>query len=229
MNNELIKCINISKSYQMGESKLQVLKNINLTFQHNEYIAILGPSGSGKSTLMNLIGCLDTPSSGQFILNGKDVSHLQKNELAKIRNQTIGFVFQSFNLLPHASALENVALPLVYRGIGAKLRKQSATAILEKVGLADRIHHLPNELSGGQRQRVAIARALVTEPDIILADEPTGNLDSKSGEEIIQLFEQVLKENRSVIIVTHDHQLAARTRRIIQLRDGEVERDFGGG
>lgn len=223
MNNfPLIRCLNISKSYQMGTVTVNALRQINLEVKHGEYLAILGPSGSGKSTLMNMLGCLDSPTMGQYLLNNKDVSHLSRNELARIRNQEIGFIFQNFNLLPHASALDNVALPLVYRGIKREERREKSRQILERVGLGDRLHHLPNELSGGQRQRVAIARALVTDPDLILADEPTGNLDTASGKEIIHLFESLAAKQKTVIIVTHDLQLANRTQRVIEVQDGQV-------
>jgi len=213
---------NISKQYEMGSVIVAALQAINLEICSGEYISILGASGSGKSTLMNILGCLDTPTDGRYYLNGRDVSHLKRNELARIRNQTIGFVFQSFNLLDYGSALDNVALPLVYSGVRASMREQRARALLEKVGLADRVMHRPNELSGGQRQRVAIARALVTNPLVILADEPTGNLDSQSGEAIIELFESLAANGTTVIIVTHDEQLAQRTQRIIRLSDGQI-------
>jgi putative ABC transport system ATP-binding protein len=228
MNNKtLINCQQIAKHYQMGTVQVSALANINLNVNHGEYIAILGPSGSGKSTLMNILGCLDSPSHGHYFLNGNDVGYLKRNELAHIRNKTIGFIFQNFNLLNYASALDNVALPLVYRGVSAQQRKQLASHLLDRVGLSDRIHHLPSELSGGQRQRVAIARALVTNPDLILADEPTGNLDSQSGKEIVNLFEELSREGKTVIVVTHDLHLAKRMRRIIEIRDGKIERDNG--
>jgi putative ABC transport system ATP-binding protein len=223
MNNSLlINCQQIKKSYPLGNTHIDVLNNIDLKVNYGEHIAILGPSGSGKSTLMNILGCLDTPSSGQYFLAGKEVSHLTCNELADIRNHKVGFVFQSFNLLAHATALENVALPLVYRGTNTSERHQRAKDLLTQVGLADRLHHLPSELSGGQRQRVAIARALVTDPDLILADEPTGNLDSQSGNEVMQLFESLVSKGKTVLIVTHDLNLAKRTQRIIYIQDGKI-------
>jgi len=218
----LIKLQDIEKTYQMGKVKVCALKNINLTIKHGEYMAILGPSGSGKSTLMNIIGCLDSPSNGKYFLDQQDVSGLKRNELAKVRNQKIGFIFQSFNLLDYGTALDNVALPLVYRGARMHERRERAKILLDKVGLGSRIHHRPNELSGGQRQRVAIARALVTEPDVILADEPTGNLDSKSGSDVIRLFENLSASGKTIIIVTHDLAMAKRTNRMIQIRDGEI-------
>ncbi len=218
----LIKCQDLKKQYQMGSVTIDALKNINLEINHGEYVAILGPSGSGKSTLMNIIGCLDKTTTGHYYLQQRDVTALTKNELAEVRNKTIGFIFQSFNLLPHASALENVALPLVYSGTRLQDRRQKATQMLTHVGLADRMQHMPSELSGGQRQRVAIARALITSPDLLLADEPTGNLDSKTGDEIIGLFEALASEGKTVIIVTHDEQLAKRTQRIIRILDGEI-------
>ncbi len=218
----LIRLENITKQYQMGEMTVHALRKINLEINQGEYMSILGPSGSGKSTLMNLLGCLDSPSSGHYFLSGKDVSHLSRNELAKIRSQQIGFIFQSFNLLEYGSALDNVALPLVYRGIRSQKRRQLAQAMLERVGLGDRIHHHPSELSGGQQQRVAIARALVTDPDLILADEPTGNLDSKAGEGVVQLFEALSQQGKTVIIVTHDLAMAERTRNIVTIHDGAL-------
>jgi len=225
MTAPLIQLNNICKSYQLGRVSVPALTDINLNINHGEYIAILGPSGSGKSTLMNIIGCLDSPSSGQYLLNDRDVSQLKRNELARIRNQHIGFIFQNFNLLEYSTAQENVALPMVYRGIGSRSRHKKAEQLLARVGLADRANHRPNELSGGQRQRVAIARALVTEPNVILADEPTGNLDSTSGTEIIKLFEESCAQGKTVIIVTHDITIAKRTRRIINISDGRIVAD----
>jgi len=206
----------------MGEVKITALQNVNVTVRYGEHIAILGPSGSGKSTLMNILGCLDIPSSGLYCLDNKEITHLSKNELAAIRNRKIGFVFQSFNLLAHATALENVALPLVYRGISVKERNQAASKALMQVGLEDRLMHMPNELSGGQRQRVAIARALVTNPNLILADEPTGNLDTQTGNEVMQLFESLVAAGKTILIVTHNLNLAKRAQRIINLRDGRI-------
>lgn len=221
----LIKLEDIHKTYLMGDITVNALRGIDLSIEVGEYVSILGPSGSGKSTLMNVLGCLDTPSDGRYHLNGKDVSHLSRNELAVIRNEQIGFIFQSFNLLESLNALDNVALPMVYRGVRQKLRKERAKKLLVDVGLGDRLHHKPNELSGGQRQRVAIARALVTDPSVILADEPTGNLDTESGEEVIALFETLCAEGKTVIIVTHDNELAERTPRILKIRDGLIESD----
>ena len=216
---------NISKSYIMGRQVLPVLKGIFLDIYKNEYVALMGPSGSGKSTLMNILGCLDTPTSGKYILNGNDVSKMEDNQLAEIRNKEIGFVFQQFNLLPRLSALENVALPLVYAGLSRKDRNQRAREVLEKVSLTDRSHHKPNELSGGQSQRVAIARALVNNPSIILADEPTGNLDSKTSFEIMEIFGKIHQSGNTVILVTHEEDIANFAHRIIRLRDGIVESD----
>lgn len=221
----LIQLANVGKTYSMGKIKVPALRQINLIIKKGEYVSILGPSGSGKSTLMNILGCLDTPSEGHYILDGQDVSHLSRNALAWIRNCKIGFVFQSFNLLEYGTALDNVSLPLVYRGTSSLKRKARAKEILNQVGLANRLNHKPNELSGGQRQRVAIARALVTEPDMLLADEPTGNLDTHSGQEIIELFETLAKQGKTVIIVTHDPKMAERTNRVIRIKDGEVESD----
>ncbi|MES2646550.1 MAG: ABC transporter ATP-binding protein [Bacteroidota bacterium] len=215
----------IRKSYFMGTQTLEVLKGINLEIYKNEYVALMGPSGSGKSTLMNILGCLDSPTSGKYILNGHDVSEMKDADLAQIRNKEIGFVFQQFNLLPRLSAVDNVALPLVYAGVGKKLRTEMALAVLEKVGLADRSHHRPNEMSGGQIQRVAIARALVNNPAIILADEPTGNLDSKTSVEIMNLFTAIQEGGNTVVLVTHEEDIAAHARRVIRLRDGVVESD----
>ncbi len=216
----------LEREYVMGSETVHALRGVDLTIRRNEFVAIMGPSGSGKSTLMNLIGCLDTPSTGEYWLNGYRVSELGDDQLARIRNKEIGFVFQTFNLLPRATALQNVELPMVYAGVGAKERKAAATQALTRVGLADRMGHRPNELSGGQRQRVAIARALVNKPSIILADEPTGNLDSKTSDEILKLFEQLYTEGQTIVLVTHELDIAAHARRQIHLRDGKVERDF---
>ena len=216
---------NIYKNYYLGKQELQVLKDISLSIFKNEYVALMGPSGSGKSTLMNILGCLDTATSGIYILNGKDVSKMPDNDLAAIRNKEIGFVFQQFNLLPRLTAAENVALPLVYNGTSKKLRIEQALEMLNRVGLADRSHHKPNELSGGQGQRVAIARALVNNPAIILADEPTGNLDSKTSTEIMQIFGKIHNEGNTVILVTHEEDIAHYAHRVIRLKDGMVESD----
>ncbi len=216
---------NITKSYFMGRNELQVLKGISMDIFRNEYVALMGPSGSGKSTLMNIIGCLDTPSGGRYILNENDVSEMKDNELAEIRNKEIGFVFQQFNLLPRLTALENVALPLVYAGVGRKQRTEKAKQVLEMVNLTDRSHHKPNELSGGQCQRVAIARALVNNPSIILADEPTGNLDTKTSYEIMGIFDRIYKNGNTIVVVTHEEDIANHARRVIRLRDGIVESD----
>ncbi|WP_067050371.1 ABC transporter ATP-binding protein [Moritella sp. JT01] len=215
----------ISKHYKSGDEEIRALDRVSLSINKGEFLSILGPSGSGKSTLMNMLGCLDKPTLGEYYLNSQDVSALSGNQLAKIRNLNIGFVFQSFNLLEYASALENVALPLVYRGVKAAERRKKAAALLERVGLGDRMHHKPNQLSGGQKQRVAIARALVNDPQIILADEPTGALDSKSGAEIEALFNELHREGRTLIIVTHDNALAQRTKRIINIKDGQIVSD----
>jgi putative ABC transport system ATP-binding protein len=225
MMQEIIHVENIRKSYIMGRQVLPVLKGISLDIFKNEYVALMGPSGSGKSTLMNILGCLDTPTEGKYILNGNDVSKMEDNQLAEIRNKEIGFVFQQFNLLPRLSALENVALPLVYAGMPKKQRNERAMEVLEKVSLTDRSHHKPNELSGGQSQRVAIARALVNNPSIILADEPTGNLDSKTSFEIMEIFDKIHEGGNTVILVTHEEDIANFARRIIRLRDGIVESD----
>ncbi len=216
---------NIQKSYFMGNQAIPVLKGIDLDIFKNEYVALMGPSGSGKSTLMNILGCLDSPTSGAYILNGKDVSKMPDNDLAEVRNKEIGFVFQQFNLLPRLSAAENVALPLVYAGISKKERIDRSMAVLEKVGLADRSHHKPNELSGGQIQRVAIARALVNNPAIILADEPTGNLDSKTSVEVMEIFAKIQEAGNTVILVTHEEDIAKYAKRIVRLRDGIIESD----
>jgi putative ABC transport system ATP-binding protein len=216
---------NLKRSYEMGSETVRALRGVDITIRRNEFVAIMGPSGSGKSTLMNLVGCLDSPSEGEYWLNGHRVSELGDDELARIRNREIGFVFQTFNLLPRATALQNVELPLIYGGTGAKERRKAAIEALERVKLADRMTHRPNELSGGQRQRVAIARALVNHPSIILADEPTGNLDSKTSEEILTLFEQLYKEGQTIILVTHEHDIAAHARRQVHLKDGMIEHD----
>ena len=217
---------NLKREYIMGTETVRALRGVDLTIRRNEFVAIMGPSGSGKSTLMNLIGCLDTPTAGEYWLNGHRVSELGDDELARIRNREIGFVFQTFNLLPRATALQNVELPLVYAGKPSKQRKELATEALRRVQLGDRMDHRPNELSGGQRQRVAIARALVNKPSILLADEPTGNLDSTTSEEIMALFEELHAQGQTVILVTHEHDIAAHARRQIHLKDGRVERDF---
>ena len=216
---------NITKHYVMGEETVHALRGVSLQIHRNEYLAIMGPSGSGKSTLMNMLGCLDTPSSGRYEFNGKDVSAMDDDELADIRNREIGFVFQTFNLLPRSTTLKNVELPLIYAGIDPETREQRATQALLDVGLGERLHHKPNELSGGQRQRVAIARALVNNPSIILADEPTGNLDSKTGEEIMALLENLYEAGNTIILVTHEHDIASHARRTVFLRDGLIESD----
>jgi putative ABC transport system ATP-binding protein len=216
---------NIQKSYYLGKQELKVLKGISLEIFKNEYVALMGPSGSGKSTLMNLLGCLDSPTAGKYVLNGEDVSKMQDDDLADVRNKEIGFVFQQFNLLPRLTAAENVALPLIYNGTSKKFRTELALEMLDRVGLADRSHHKPNELSGGQNQRVAIARALVNNPSIILADEPTGNLDSKTSVEIMNIFDKIQTEGNTVILVTHEEDIAEFAHRIIRLRDGVIESD----
>jgi len=221
----LIELDNIKKIYEIGSVKVPALNGVSVGVNKNEYVAIMGPSGSGKSTLMNIVGCLDTPTNGTYILNNHNVSDMSDDELAEIRNQEIGFVFQTFNLLPRASALHNVELPMIYNGTPAAKRRKQAEEALEKVGLADRMHHKPNELSGGQRQRVAIARALVNNPSIILADEPTGNLDSRTGEEIMEIFEDLHDSGNTIILVTHEEYIAEHSDRIIRLRDGLIERD----
>src|SRR5438067_9192960 len=219
---------NITKHYIMGEETVHALRGVTLQIHRNEYLAIMGPSGSGKSTLMNMFGCLDTPPSGRYEFNGKNVAAMDDDELAAIRNREIGFVFQTFNLLPRSDSLRNVELPLIYAGIDAETREERATQTLVDVGLGDRINHKPNELSGGQRQRVAIARALVNKPSIILADEPTGNLDSKTGEEIMVLLEDLYHRGNTIILVTHERDIAAHARRTIHLRDGVIEMDHAG-
>lgn len=221
----LISIKKLNKTYIMGAEKVEALKDVTLEIEKNEYVALMGPSGSGKSTLMNLLGCLDSPTRGEYWLNGIEVSTMDDGDLAEVRNKQIGFVFQTFNLMPRLSALENVALPLVYAGIGREERLEKARKTLEAVGLGDRVTHRPNELSGGQRQRVAVARALVNDPAIILADEPTGNLDTKTSYEIMGLFEQIHKAGNTVILVTHEHDIAKHAHRIVRLRDGLIESD----
>ena len=217
---------NLQREYDMGGEVVRALRGVDITIRKNEFVAIMGPSGSGKSTLMNLIGCLDSPTGGEYWLNGHRVSELGDDALARIRNKEIGFVFQTFNLLPRATALHNVELPLVYAGMGSRERRALAADALDRVGLKDRMQHRPNELSGGQRQRVAIARALVNRPSILLADEPTGNLDSATSEEIMALFEGLHREGQTILVVTHEHDIATHTRRQVHLKDGRVERDF---
>ncbi|RED38188.1 putative ABC transport system ATP-binding protein [Winogradskyella eximia] len=225
MSDNVIEIRNIIRDFKLGQEVVHVLKGIDLDIKRGEYVAIMGPSGSGKSTLMNLLGCLDTPTAGSYNLNGNDVSEMTDDELAEIRNTEIGFVFQTFNLLPRTTALDNVALPMVYAGASKKERQERATEVLKDVGLADRMDHKPNQLSGGQRQRVAVGRALVNKPSIILADEPTGNLDSKTGTEIMGLFDQIHANGNTVIMVTHEEDIAAHAKRVIRLRDGVIESD----
>lgn len=221
----IISLRNIARSYSLGGEIIYALRSISLDIYKNEYVALMGPSGSGKSTLMNVLGCLDTPSDGEYVLNGKSVANMNDNELAAVRNKEIGFVFQTFNLLPRSTALENVMLPLVYAGMSRSERQQRAELALEKVGLKDRMHHRPNELSGGQRQRVAIARALVNDPAIILADEPTGNLDSRTSIEIMGMFETIHQAGNTIIVVTHEEDIARHAHRIVRVKDGLIESD----
>ena len=221
----LIRLQKLSRRYQMGTETVHALREVSLDIQRGEYVAIMGPSGSGKSTLMNLIGCLDTPTAGTYELNGNQVSEMNDNQLAEIRNREIGFIFQTFNLLPRSDALRNVELPLVYAGAGKRERREIAMSALASVGLADRVHHKPNELSGGQRQRVAVARALVNKPSILLADEPTGNLDSKTGTEIMALFQLLADKGNTIILVTHEEEIALHAQRIIRIRDGLIASD----
>ena len=225
MNPNVIETTDIAKTYVMGHEVINALVSVSIKIKRGEYVAFMGPSGSGKSTLMNIVGCLDTPSKGEYILNGQDVSRMSDNQLAEVRNQEIGFVFQSFNLLPRASALDNVALPLIYAGLNKRERTERALESLRAVGLADRASHRPNELSGGQRQRVAIARALVNNPSVLLADEPTGALDSKTSHEIMDLFEALYSKGNTIIMVTHEEDIARYAHRIVRLRDGLVESD----
>lgn len=225
MKKPVIQIENLRRTYQMGNTDVHALAGVSMEVLENDYIAIMGPSGSGKSTLMNMIGCLDTPTSGTYILNGQDVSQLDDAALADVRNREIGFVFQTFNLLPRTDCMANVELPLIYSGVGSSERKERAAKTLERVGLGDRLDHRPNELSGGQRQRVAVARALVNNPSILLADEPTGNLDTKTGEEIMMLFEELYRMGNTILVVTHEDEIANHARRIIRLRDGIIESD----
>lgn len=221
----IIELRDVTKVYQMGAQEVRALNGASVTIYPNEYVAIMGPSGSGKSTMMNVLGCLDTPTSGSYVLKGKDVSKMTDDQLAAVRNREIGFVFQTFNLLPRVDCLQNVELPLIYSGLRRSARREMAQSALESVGLGDRMRHKPNELSGGQRQRVAVARALVNQPSILLADEPTGNLDSRTGDEIMQLFEALYRKGNTVLVVTHEEDVARHARRIIRLRDGIIESD----
>ena len=224
---ELIEIRDMCKIYNPGENEVRALDHVNVTINRNEFVAIIGQSGSGKSTLMNMLGCLDVPTSGTYILNGQDVSHLSDDELSDIRNKEIGFIFQGFNLIPGLTALENVELPLIYRGVGKKERLRLSEIALEKVGLRNRMDHKPSEMSGGQQQRVAIARAIAQAPPVILADEPTGNLDSGSTQEIMEILKGLHKEKRTVILITHDNEIAAQAKRVIKIKDGKVESDSG--
>lgn len=222
---EIISIEDIRKIYEVGTQQVHALAGVNLKIWRNDYVAIMGPSGSGKSTLMNILGCLDTPTSGRYVLNGTDVSRMDEDELAEVRNKEIGFVFQTFNLLPRYTALENVAVPLIYAGVSKSKRLRRADEVLQSVGLGDRMEHKPNEMSGGQRQRVAVARALINDPSIILADEPTGNLDTKTSIDIMHLFERIYESGNTVIVVTHEEDIARHARRIVRLRDGVIESD----
>lgn len=225
-DDKIIEVDGLVRNFRLGKQTIKVLKELSFSINKNEYVALMGPSGSGKSTLMNILGCLDTPTAGKYILNKQDVSRLVDDELAEIRNKEIGFVFQTFNLLPRSTALDNVALPLVYAGLSKGDREKRAIEVLDQVGLSDRVKHKPNELSGGQRQRVAVARAMVNNPSIILADEPTGNLDSKTSYEIMALFDEIHKKGNTIILVTHEEDIAQHAHRIIRLRDGEIESDI---
>ena len=225
MSKEIIKIQGITKFYKVGNQEVRALNGVDIVIHQNEYVAIMGPSGSGKSTMMNILGCLDSPSGGSYILNGTDVSKMDDGDLAEVRNKEIGFIFQSFNLLPRYTALDNVSLPLIYSGIGKAERDRRAIETLDSVDLTDRMHHKPNELSGGQRQRVAVARALINKPSIILADEPTGNLDSKTSIDIMKLFSEIHNKGNTIIVVTHEEDIAKHARRIIRLRDGVIESD----
>ncbi len=225
MSDLVIQIVDLTREYQMGSERVQALRGVSLEIRRNEYLAIMGPSGSGKSTMMNMLGCLDTPSSGEYWLNGQEVSRMPDDALARVRNREIGFVFQTFNLLPRATALQNVELPLVYAGVGGKERRERSRRALERVGLANRMDHKPNELSGGQRQRVAIARALVNEPSILLADEPTGNLDSNTSADVMRVFGLLHSQGQTIIVVTHEADIAAHAARVVTLRDGRVASD----
>jgi putative ABC transport system ATP-binding protein len=226
MSKELITIKDIGRKYVIGTEVIHALKSVSLTIGEGEFVALMGPSGSGKSTLMNILGCLDTPTKGDYILNGINVSHMSDNQLAEVRNKEIGFVFQTFNLLPRSTSLDNVALPLIYAGAGKKERDTRAQQALENVGLGNRVHHKPNELSGGQRQRVAVARALINNPSIILADEPTGNLDTKTSIEIMGLLEEIHSKGNTIILVTHEEDIAQHAHRIVRMRDGLIEKDY---